>query len=877
MKYITHGHRIVEDGCIVRAARTLAKLILCPLLALLWFALAGHAAPASGVHITEVTRNETPSKITLPLAREGKALLPIIISDKASNSTKAVASELSEYLKRISGASFEVKTGDGTSGIVLGNMKEFPVPALNKALEIVNSFDGKEAYAIRTREKRLLLLGATDMGVSHAAFRLLEELGCRWFFPNPNWEIVPHVANLSFNRDITDRPAVLSRSIWYAWGVFNDNGHPRGKSAGQDYTDWKRHNNMAESFVANAGHALFQVIDQNKAEFDKHPEYYALTGGKRQGPQIELADPAVRRMVLDYALKYFKDNPNADMVSLDPADGGGYSESEESKKLGTPGDAIFGMANEVAKELQKAYLGQNKMVGLYAYNWHSDPPPFALEPNVYIQLTMAFNGGKMSLPELLEAWPKKAKNLGFYAYFSTWLWDYDRWPGGQAGNKNSLLWMFTAWNKANLQSGAYATSVSAESGNNWGPHGRGYYLANKLMWNPQADIEAVLNDFYNKAFGAGAPSMKKYYEMADNSPPISPGVLGALFRRVDEASEATQDRPDIQRRLDDIKNYLRYEYLNYRMAREGDGAKKAAMEQEVFALVYRTRYAYMNHWEALRQNSIKEDQNPAAPKPWKVDAPVTHEETEKGFVEGLAYFPDLKVPIEQKFSSDLVAVNLGGQPAATSQLYQEGSLYAFLSLRGEPLKIKVQAGDAYGGLRQDYKITDAKGKVLKSGKPQPKELIEFEFPVPAPGVYYLDFHDHGAYSEVFLAADQLVALPVRDRGFRAMRAVSPLFFYVPKGTKQIEYYYKREPWQAGGPHQITDPSGRVTKEVDVDGDYVSIPVPAGMDGKAWKIGGPSFALGRFVFFTVPNYLSPSSAAMLVPREVAVRDRLNIRR
>ena len=300
------------------------------------------------------------------------------------------------------------------------------------------------------------------------------------------------------------------------------------------------------------------------------------------------------------------------------------------------------------------------------------------------------------------------------------------------------------------------------------------------------------------------------------------------------------------------------------------------MQQEIYSLVYRTRYSYMDHWEALRQNSIKEDQLPPnTPKPWKVDAPVTHEEIQKGFAEGLAYFPDLKVPTELKFSTDLVAVNLGGQPVATSQRYQEGALYAYLSLHGEPLKINVQAGDAYGGLRQIYTISDAKGTVLKTGKPQPKELVEFSFAVPAPGVYYLDFHDHGAYSEVFLAADQIVALPVRDRGFRAMRAVPEMWFYVPKGTRQIEYYFKREAWQFGGAHQIVDPSGRVANEVDVDGDYVFVPVPPGMDGKAWKIGGPSFGLGRFIFFNVPNYLSPSSAQMLVPREVAIKDRLEI--
>lgn len=44
--------------------------------------------------------------------------------------------------------------------------------------------DGKEAFAIRTDENRVLLVGATDLAASHAVYRFLDELGCRWFFPD---------------------------------------------------------------------------------------------------------------------------------------------------------------------------------------------------------------------------------------------------------------------------------------------------------------------------------------------------------------------------------------------------------------------------------------------------------------------------------------------------------------------------------------------------------------------------------------------------------------------------------------------------------------------------------------------------------------------
>src|SRR5262245_14128357 len=90
----------------------------------------------------------------LRLAVEGKAALPVVISDKASESTKKVAAELAGYLSRITGGRFEVQTGDGKRGIVLGTLAEFPQSHLTQALAVRDTYNGKEAYAIRTEKDR---------------------------------------------------------------------------------------------------------------------------------------------------------------------------------------------------------------------------------------------------------------------------------------------------------------------------------------------------------------------------------------------------------------------------------------------------------------------------------------------------------------------------------------------------------------------------------------------------------------------------------------------------------------------------------------------------------------------------------------------------
>jgi len=343
----------------------------------------------------------------LLLVTDGKAKLPIVVSAQASDSTKKVADELAAYLGQITGATFDVQSGDGSTGLVLGTIAEFPDPALEAALDVRNGSDGKEAFAIRTDSKRLRMIGASDLATSHAAFALLEELGCRWFFQAPEWEIVPSAKTMDVNFNRTARPAVLARRIWYGGGFFEHD--PDGRPI-RDYAAWARHNRMAQSFTINCGHAWQAIIGENKAIFDQHPEYLALVGGKRQGEQLCVSNPELRALAARWALDYLKKHPAADMVSLETSDGGGQCECDSCKKLGTVSDRAFGLANEVAVAVAKEHPG--KMVGMLAYNEHSEPPAFELEPNVYVQLTAGFTRGTVQLRRTTGALAKEVSKHG---------------------------------------------------------------------------------------------------------------------------------------------------------------------------------------------------------------------------------------------------------------------------------------------------------------------------------------------------------------------------------------------------------------------------------------------------------------------------------
>jgi hypothetical protein len=816
----------------------------------------------------------------LLLAEGGHARVPVVISPTASESTKAVAAELAQYLGKISGATFQVATGDGSTGIVLGTLAEFPDPGLERPLELrgPGGFDGREAYAVRTEPARLRLIGATDLGASHAAFALLESLGCRWFFQAPEWEVVPATPSLRVELNRDDRPAVLARRIWYGYGMFEYGPESRPV---RDYANWSRRNRMAQSFTVNCGHAWQTIIFDNKATFEQHPEYLALVGGKRQGEQLCVSNAAVRDLAVRWAVDHFRKNPSSDMVSVDCSDGDGQCECDACAKLGSISDRVFGLANDAARAVAKEHPG--KMVGLLAYNQHCEPPSFALEPNVYVQLTAGFIRGRYTFEELLELWPQKCGNMGYYEYFSVWLWDFDQLPGGRGADVGYLRKQLARY------AALGATSIDCESGDNWGPHGRGYYVANRLMWDPKADVDAILTDFYEKAFGPAAPPMRRYYERFDPGakPLMSEHLLGLGFRDVEAASKLAGGRPDVQARLDHVKQYLRYVHLKWLADRAADKAKKKELTLAALTHAYRTRYGYMNHWEAMRQGWTTQAatdfgepawafNDPTPNKPWAVDRPYTREETDAAFREGLAYFkPDESIR-ENPFSGDLVPVDFGGSataagaPPESVQHYQGGARYALYSGAGEPLTLSVVTGTiAWYRDRAPagWAVSDAAGKRLAGGKlPLDGQPHSIEVNVPGPGLYFFEFDDSAAGWQIKVAPGRRAAIVLdKSRGFMHAGWMQPMHFYVPRGTRELQYYW------SGGPHKVHGPDGALIRAVTASGTFVKIPVPDGADGTTWHF--TELALGHLWFFNAPNYLAASPAALLVPRELAARDEL----
>lgn len=813
------------------------------------------------------------SAAPVPIALDGQALLPIVIATSASDAIRASARELATYLQRITGTPFAVEERSEPAGITLGTLEQFPDGKLGELLAIHDFYDGVEAFAIRSDNGRIRLIGNTEKGVAHATWRFLDLLGCRWFFMGKNWEIVPSAETLSFGLNETSRPAIWSRLIWF-------DRLEQDQDTQVTFERWRQRNRLGHSFEVRIRHAWHRIPEHFRDEFAQHPEYFALVNGQRTGPQFDVTNPGLQDLVIRYAQDYFQRNPQADMVSLDPADQPGWSTDSEWAKLGYPYSAQpFYLANVVARALQKSNPG--KFVGLLAYSWYSDPPEFKLEPNVVVQLTRGMNASTSTFEELFERWAKRSGHLGIYEYFSYWEMDQGMLPGSWLNNTAELTQRLRRYAAIPI------SSISAQSANHWGLYGLSYYLAARQMWDPTADVDTLRRDFLDKAFGPAAPVMARYYERLHAARHSLAGM--ALIRQnIDDLEAATRlakEHTGVLARLDELKAYIVYNYLGERVKLVTSLEERRVRLLDWFTWTYRMRDSHMVSWLTFRSAVGR----PAAAKfgdphwfwrnttmnpeanPWRDETPIGADELAsrlQNIKNTIGELPDIAEP---ETANDFVLIATGRtSQKERHQVFSTGMDFLLASVQGEPLHFTVEQLRA-PVVRPDaiYKLTTQAGELITTGQlPIGKHLLQLA--VPGPGVYRLSgFSRSSGYRIVFPKELPSAFVFERGRRYRPSGYMAPFYFYVPKDSRKVALYCYE-----CGTIIVRNANDDVVHQQPADGNFVVIPVTTGQDGKVWSLGGDnSMRLRNFTFLELPNVLSSNPDYIFIPRKLAEKDKL----
>lgn len=816
---------------------------------------------------------DAPAQQPAVLAEKGRALHPVIVGKDASERVQKAARTLADYLGRMSGAKFDVTAGDGKTGIAVGLPQHFN---LRTAQGLWNDQEPtqQEDYLLRSQAQGLWLIGASDLAVEHAVWDTLYRLGHRQFFPGPTWEVVPKLDKLALAVDSHEHPAYHMRRIWYGYGA--------AKWSAAHYQDWCAKNRALAGIAIQSGHAYGGIENRNKAEFAKHPEYKGLVNGERKGNQFCISNPGLRELVVNDTLAQLAKNPAQQCISVEPNDGGGWCECALCKKMGSVTDRAVTLANQVAAAVDQKFPG--KFVGMYAYSQHSPPPNIDVHPRVVINVATAFITGGFTVDQLMEGWQKKKATIGVREYYSVHTWDRDlpgRARGGDLAYLAKTIPHFHALG---------ARFLSAESSDNWGPNGLGYYLAARMLWDVREakKMDDLRTDFLERAFGPARKPMDEFYRLIDKSskPLLTDDLLGRMYRKLQEAWQLTDD-PAIRARLHDLILYTRYveHWLDFAAA---SGPEHQQAFEAMVKHGYRMRKTLMIHVLGLGRDVKARDKSLVMPKeaspyiaapknPWMSDEPFTAAELEKLVADGIARrklfdfqpvaFSTNLVPAPKLAAfAGKVPVKKGEPLGITARGLR--TYFTWLEDKGGTVQLKAKAGLIYGNRGpaqvELFPLAEPEGKAVAEAAVAPdKEEKDIALKTSFGGLHRLEISDKAAGTYVNWPADVAMTIPSSPEVPASFTGRWTLFFYVPRGTKMIGGY-------ASGPGVLIDGAGKTVHKFADRPGYFSIPVASGQDGTVWRFGNTA---GQRLLMTVPPYLARSPRELLLPAEVVERDGL----
>ena len=172
-------------------------------------------------------------------------------------------------------------------------------------------------------------------------------------------------------------------------------------------------------------------------------------------------------------------------------------------------------ANKLGESLEAKYPGSGYRVLMMSYG-HSRPVPVKARPaeNVIMSIVANFYGRTGLVDrgstrgdtyrEQFEAWAKIVPSM---------LWRPN--TGSPAGWQQGLPDLSIQQTIRDLKdvAAAHCEGIFIDAvWEHWATQGPQYYVMAQLVWNPDADAEAILADYYDRAFGPAADAVREYFE-----------------------------------------------------------------------------------------------------------------------------------------------------------------------------------------------------------------------------------------------------------------------------------------------------------------------------------------------------------------------------
>jgi hypothetical protein len=583
------------------------------------------------------------------LVEKGQARCVIIVPKQPSPVVEGAARVLRDHIRQISGAELPIRTEDQITGpptrdrawVLVGEGK------LTEKQGLTSKGLGPGGIFQIAKGQVLALFGPdartpTDPhGTRYAVTTFLEDkLGIRYLWPGETGKICPTAKTITvgdFQHRFTPKlPQRRIRSMGYHDRIqvgldglgFKKADYERLLAGAQrtraESPDWFGWHRLGGTLNIRSGHAFGHLWTKyGKA----HPEWFALQpdGSRDQSrspdrARLCVSNPELIAAIAREKIEELTRNPALLGVSIGPNDGGRTTfctcpkcEALDSPRGGkvllwdfTRGgrrdfehvsltDRMVYFWNAIAEKVAQAH--PDKLLVVDAYSVYAAPPvERKLPPNLVVRFApLAYHaeGYRQDSLRAWDGWSKAARRIYFRPNLML--------LGRRDGLPLLYVHKFGKDFRYLASHGMMGTDFDACC-QHWATQGLNYYVVARLHWNPEQDVDSLVDDYCRAGFGPAARSARRYYDRlealmdeaarkAKPTPVFNARALAELRRDLEQARREAGNDPAIARRIGFLEVGLRWTdiearahaYLTDPAKADREAAKKTLDER--FALM----------------------------------------------------------------------------------------------------------------------------------------------------------------------------------------------------------------------------------------------------------------------------------------------------
>jgi hypothetical protein len=557
------------------------------------------------------------------LVENGKGRAVIIVPEKPSPAAEAAARVLRDHIRQMSGAELPIRTEDRITGsatdndpwILIGHGK------LAETLGLSTKGLGPGGIHVSAHGPVVALFGtdaltpADPHGTRYAVTAFLEDrLGVRYLWPGESGKVVPRQTSIvvaDFEHRFTpklgqrhirsmgyhDRVQVGLDALGFTKAQY-ERRYAEARSTESESPDWFGWHRLGGTLALNSGHAFTQLWAKYGKE---HPDWFALQpdGSRDQSKSPDRARLCVSNAELIATIAREKidelnRNPNLLGVSIAPNDGGrpSFCSCPKCEALDSPRarkvmlwdftrgnrrdfehvsltDRMVQFWNAIAEQVAKVH--PDKLLVVDAYSVYAAPPvERKLHPNLVVRFApLDYHSEDYRQESLREwdAWSKAAKRIYFRPNLLL------------LGRRDGMPLLYThkfGQDFRYLASHGMMGTDFDSCCHHWATQGLNYYIAARLHWDPDLNVDGLIEDYCRVGFGPAAPSIRRYFHRLEalmntaavgNGKAIeafTPEVLNELRKELDAAQRDSGNDTAIATRVAFLELGLRWTELEVR-------------------------------------------------------------------------------------------------------------------------------------------------------------------------------------------------------------------------------------------------------------------------------------------------------------------------